>query len=142
MPLARQALHEREELVHVAQWPSLEPMHLVASQSYAFEGGCFVVAAGTVLRRNAVDAVGLPLLDEIPGPPDRLLMNGGSCIISPRGAFLAGPEFDREALVSAEIDPEDAIAARLTLDVTGHYSRPDVFQLVVNQKAMENVRWE
>jgi nitrilase len=142
MPLARHALHERQELVHVAQWPTVGSMHLVASQSYAFEGGCFVVAAGTVLRKEAVDRVGLDLLKSIPGAADTLLMNGGSCIISPQGEFLAGPVYDQETLVSAEIDPQETVAARLTLDVTGHYSRPDVFQLVVNQTALENVRWE
>jgi nitrilase len=55
MPLARCALHEQQELFHVAQWPTVEEMHQVASRSYAFEGGCFVVAVGSVLQRGALD---------------------------------------------------------------------------------------
>ena len=52
MPLARAAMHQKEELIHVAQWPTVKEVHQVASRHYAFEGQCFVVAAGTVLRRK------------------------------------------------------------------------------------------
>ncbi len=142
MPLARAAMHRKGELVHVAQWPSVKEMHQVASRQYAFEGGCFVVAAGTILRRRDLSGLSLALLDEIPGEAERLLQFGGSAIISPNGDYLAGPIFDEIAILTAEIDPNAAIEGRLTLDTDGHYARPDVFQLYVNEKTAEGVTFE
>ncbi len=142
LPLARHALHAQQELLHVAQWPTVKEMHLVASRHYAFEGRCFVVAAGTVLAKRDLAHLNLPLLTEIPGDADRLLMRGGSAIIAPNGQCLAGPLVDEPGLVSAEIDPVAWIDGRLTLDVVGHYSRPDVFQLHVNTTPHTAVHWQ
>lgn len=52
MPLARQALHESGEDIHVALWPTVHEMHQVASRQYAFEGRCFVLAAGSLMRAS------------------------------------------------------------------------------------------
>jgi hypothetical protein len=60
--------------------------------------------------------------------------NGGSAIIGPNGDVLAGPIYDKEETVYAEIDIERAIAEKHSRDVAGHYARPDVLQLVVNMK--------
>ncbi len=132
MPLARQALHERGETLHVAAWPWIHEMHQVASRSYAFEGRAFVLAAGTVLRKRDLPD-DLELLRAIPGEPDDFLQRGGSAIIGPDGAYLAGPVWEEETIVYAEVDPARAVEERLTLDVAGHYSRPDVFQFRVNR---------
>ncbi len=132
MPLARQALHERGETLHVAAWPAVHEMHQVASRSYAFEGRAFVVAVGTVLRKRDLPD-DLELLRAIPGEPDDFLQRGGSAIIGPDGGYLAGPVWEEEAIVYAEVDPARAIEERLTLDVAGHYSRPDVFRFRVNR---------
>jgi predicted amidohydrolase len=141
MPLARYAMHAKEELIHIAQWPAVEEMEQVVSRAYAFEGRCFVVAAGTVMQRRAVEELELDLLEEIPGSSESFLLRGGSCIIGPDGTILGGPLYDQEGLVSAEIHPQQVVDARLTLDVTGHYSRPDVFQLVVNAEPQSNIQW-
>src|SRR3712207_9517989 len=77
MPLARQALHQRGETIHVASWPWVHEMHQVASRHYAFEGRAFVIAAGTVLRKRDLPA-DLELLQAIPGDPDTFLQRGGS----------------------------------------------------------------
>jgi len=130
MPLARQALHERGETLHVAAWPWVHELHQVASRGYAFEGRAFVVAAGTVLRKRDLPD-DLELLRAIPGEPDDFLQRGGSAIIGPDGAYLAGPVWEEETIVYAEVDPARIIEERLTLDVAGHYSRPDVFQFRV-----------
>lgn len=132
MPLARQALHERGETLHVAAWPAVHEMHQVASRSYAFEGRAFVVAVGTVLRKRDLPD-DLELLRAIPGEPDDFLQRGGSAIIGPDGGYLAGPVWEEEAIVYAEVDPARVIEERLTLDVAGHYSRPDVFRFRVNR---------
>ena len=66
MPLARQAMHDQRELVHVAQWPTVKDMLLIASRSYAFEGRCYVIACGTVLGREHVPD-DLDLLNDLEG---------------------------------------------------------------------------
>ncbi len=130
MPLARQALHQKNEIVHAAVWPSVKETHLLASRSYAFEGRCFVIAAGSILRREHLPQ-GFPLLDEMPG--DGPWMTGGSAIISPDASFVAGPADDQEQLVVGTIDPGRIAEEKLTLDVCGHYARPDVFTFEVKE---------
>ena len=68
-------------------------------------------------------------------------MRGGSAIIAPSGEFLAGPVYEESGLITAEIDPQLAIQGRMLLDVSGHYARPDVFQLHVNTDPLSNVSW-
>lgn len=150
MPLTRAALHAQHETIHVAQWPTVREMHLVASRHYAFEGRCFVLAAGTVLTRGevlagfrshgaAVDQTGLELLQQIPGDDTTLLQRGGSAIIAPNGDLLAGPMHGQSGILHAELDLSLITAGHLTLDTQGHYSRPDVFQLTVNTRPQANV---
>lgn len=131
MPLARQAMHNQHELIHAAVWPSVVDVHMLASRTYAFEGRCFVIAAGSVLRREHLPS-GFELLDAMPG--DGILMFGGSAVIGPNARVLAGPVKNEEELVVAEIDPQLAVQESMTLDVSGHYSRPDVFTLIVNEE--------
>jgi predicted amidohydrolase len=88
MPLARQAMHDKRELVHAAVWPSVNEVHLLASRTYAFEGRCFVVAAGSVLKREDFPK-DVTLLETVPG--DGPYMAGGSTIIAPNAVILAGP---------------------------------------------------
>lgn len=124
MPLARQAMHDSVEQVHVAAWPQVKEMNLVASRHYAFEGRCHVVACGAVMARA-------DLPDELevhPDTPDPVL-RGGSAILGPDGAILAGPVFDEETILFADLDLDRPAAEHMTLDVTGHYARPDILRL-------------
>ncbi len=131
MPLARQAMHAQRETIHAAAWPSVHEMHQVASRSYAFEGRTFVVACGGVLTPAHLPQ-DLALLKEM--PPDRPWMTGGSAIVGPDGQYLAGPAGSEETLVLAEIDPAQITEELMTLDVSGHYARPDVFSFEVNSR--------
>ena len=124
MPLARQALHDSGEDIHVAAWPTVHEMHQVASRHYAFEGRCFVLAAGSLMRTKALPAE-LELHPKY--QTNEWALRGGSMIIAPDGRILAGPVFDREATVSAEIDLNAIREESMTLDVTGHYARADCF---------------
>ena len=126
MPPARQVLHESAEQIHVAAWPSVDEMYLVASRHYAFEGRCFVIAAGQIVAARDLPAdLGPPV--QRSADPDALVVNGGSCIIGPDGALLAGPVFDRETILTADLDLGRIAQESMALDVTGHYSRPDIF---------------
>jgi nitrilase len=127
MPLARQAMHESAEEIHVACWPTVREMYQIASRHYAFEGRCYVLAAGllTAARDLPKD---LELPPDLQGKPDALICSGGSCIIAPDGSIVAGPVFDREEILIADLDLDRIAEESMALDVTGHYNRPDVFQ--------------
>jgi nitrilase len=133
MPLARQALHQSGEAIHVAAWPTVRDMYQVASRHYAFEGRCFVLAVGQIIR-----AGDLPRDLALPPPfrrkPASLVVRGGTCIIGPDGAFLAGPVFDREEIVVADLDLDRIAGEVMSLDVTGHYNRPDLFDFSVRRR--------
>jgi predicted amidohydrolase len=130
MPLARQAMHQSAEQIHVANWPTVRDMYQVASRHYAFEGRCFVLAAGLITAARDLPK-DLELPTGIREKPDTLVCAGGSCIIAPDGAILAGPVFDREEMLVADLDLGRIAEESMALDVTGHYNRPDVFQFGV-----------
>ncbi len=126
MAPARQRLHESGEDIHVAAWPHVKEMNLVASRHYAFEGRCFVVAAGAIMHTRDLPPE-LEPAGELAGHPDALVLRGGSVIIGPDGTLLAGPVYDEEIILTAEINLARITEEYLTMDVTGHYARPDVF---------------
>lgn len=130
MPLARYALHQSGEDVHVAVWPTVHEMHQVASRAHAFEGRCFVLAAGALMRASTMPP-GLEPHPEKVRSPDSLVLRGGSCIIAPNGKFVVEPVFDREAVLLAELDLEQSRIEGFTRDVTGHYQRHDAFEFRV-----------
>jgi nitrilase len=86
-----------------------------------------VVAAGSILRREHLPE-GLAILDSLPG---NTWMRGGSAIYGPDGTLLAGPAGESEQLVIVDIDPGQIAEELMTLDVCGHYARPDVFDFKV-----------
>ena len=130
MPLARQALHVAGEQIHVAVWPTVHELHQLASRHYAFEGRCFVLAAGLIMRVKDLPAeLGAP--PNLADQPASFLLRGGSAIIGPNGRYVVEPCFDQEKIITAELDPAAVDEERMTLDVTGHYSRPDIFDLQV-----------
>ena len=132
MPLTRQALHDTAEDIHVAVWPTVHDRHQVASRQYAFEGRCFVLAAGQLLQAKDYPAE-LELPPALAQDTSQLVLQGGSCIINPRGEYLVEPVFGEEKLVMAEIDLDQRIKEQMTLDTSGHYQRPDVFELNINK---------
>ena len=101
MPLTRQALHDSGEDFHIALWPKVHELHQVASRQYAFEGRCFVLAAGQILKASAFPK-SLELPDYLKEDPEQMTLNGGSCIIGPNGKYLIEPVFDREELIVCE----------------------------------------
>lgn len=130
MPLARQTMHDAGEEIHVAVWPGVPEMHQVAARHYAFEGRCFVIAVGSILRVSDMPAE-LPPAEKYAKNPKGLMIAGGSAIIAPNGRYLAGPVFDEETIVAADCDLSEIARESQTLDVSGHYSRPDVFELTL-----------
>jgi len=128
MPLARQVLHSSGEDIHIAAWPQVKEMNLIASRHYAFEGRCFVIACGAIMKANELPPE-LEPIDALKLRPDSFILNGGSAIIGPDGSLLAGPVFDDETILTAGLDLSRIPEESLALDVTGHYSRPDIFEV-------------
>jgi nitrilase len=129
MPLARQHMHNQGEQIHVAVWPTVHEMHQVASRHYAFEGRCFVLAAGQIMQASMLPVA---LSSASQPPPEAFIERGGSAIIAPDGRYLAGPIFEDEVVLTATLELEEIDRESMTLDVSGHYSRPDIFQLSVS----------
>ncbi|MDP9313339.1 MAG: carbon-nitrogen hydrolase family protein [Chloroflexota bacterium] len=127
MPLARQVLHEAGEDIHVAVWPTVKDIHQVASRHYAFEGRCYVLAAGGLMRASALPPELEPHPDRI-AHPDQLILRGGSAIIGPDGEYIVEPVYDQPCILTAELDLGRIREESMTLDVTGHYHRPELFE--------------
>lgn len=132
MPLARQALHQSGEAIHVAAWPTVRDIYQVASRHYAFEGRCFVLAVGQIIRAGDLPKE-LDLPAALRGKPDALVVSGGTCILGPDGMLLAGPVFEREEIVVADLDLGRIAEESMSLDVTGHYNRPDLFDFRIRR---------
>lgn len=126
MPLARQAMHDEGEDVHVALWPTVHEKHQLASRHYAFEGRCFVLAAGSLMRASQLPAGLDPHPDQVRSS-DQWVMRGGSCVIGPDAEFVLPPVLDRAEILVADLDLSRNRAESMTLDVSGHYARPDCF---------------
>ncbi|WP_110299022.1 carbon-nitrogen hydrolase family protein [Blastomonas natatoria] len=150
MPLARAAMHNQREAVHIAAWPTVRETYAIASRHYAFEGRCFVLAAGTVQNREDVlEGLDLCHLDAearkaaralIETMPEGQLQFGGSMIVGPDATILAQAGTGHETLV-ADLDLHDIGQGLAALDTDGHYARPDVFELRVNTRARDGVVW-
>jgi nitrilase len=98
----------------------------------ACEGRCYVLSCNQYFTKEMYpdDFEGREELKDQP----EVLSRGGSAIISPMGEVLAGPLFDEEGILTAELDLAEVARAKYDFDVVGHYARPDVFQLIVNEE--------
>ena len=159
MPLARAAMHNLGEDVHIAAWPTVRESHQIASRHYAMEGRCFVLAAGLVqVKDDLLDglervaraqvaeggsatktyAAARELLEAIPG---EVLNRGGSLITAPDTRVIAQAG-EREETLLAELDLAEVAEGLTNLDTDGHYARPDVFELTVDTRGGSGVNWE
>lgn len=145
-PLTKYAMYSLNEQVHAASWPSFSlypaayalgpELNDAASQMYAGEGGCFVLAASMPVSREIID-----LLCDTPDKRELLVQGGGrSMIFGPDGSRLCEYlEPDEEGILYAEIDTGVIPLAKAAADPAGHYSRPDVTRLVFNSRAARPV---
>ncbi len=141
LPLARASLYAQGEDLHVAIWPGNERNTEGITRFIASESRSYVVSVSGLMRRDDIPD-GLPHVDLLRETADDVMANGGSCIAMPTGEWLLEPEVNSESLRVAEIDHRKVLEERHSLDVAGHYSRPDVTRLVVNRKRQTCVEFE
>jgi nitrilase len=131
MPMLRMAMYAKNVALYCAPTVDDRDVWLPSMRHIALEGRCFVLTACQFLRRGDLpDNVRVSLGEG----PDSELIRGGSAIISPLGEVLAGPHFHGETILTADLDLNDIGRGKFDFDVVGHYSRPDIFRLTVNEQ--------
>uniref|UniRef100_A0A2P2JKR4 3-cyanoalanine hydratase n=1 Tax=Rhizophora mucronata TaxID=61149 RepID=A0A2P2JKR4_RHIMU len=143
MPLLRTAMYGKGVEIYCAPTADARETWQATMTHIALEGGCFVLSANQFCRRQ----------DYPPPPdyifsgteesldPDSVVCAGGSVIISPLGAVLAGPNYEGEALITADLDLGEIARAKFDFDVVGHYSRPEVLSLTVTDNPATAVKF-
>lgn len=135
MPLLRTAMYENQVELYCALTVDDRETWISTVRHIAMEGRCFVLSACQVLPRDSLP----PQYDTTRFPPDQsFLIRGGSCIVDPLGQIIAGPTYETECVLTADLQYSDLAAAKFDLDVTGHYARPDIFRLLVNGSEQRN----
>ena len=138
MPMLRMAMYQQQVALYCAPTADDRPSWQSTMQHIALEGRCFVLSACQHLRRQQFPAE--QMNNRLSDAPDAVLMRGGSVIIDPLGKVLAGPVYDEDALLTAELDLSLVPMGKMDFDVVGHYARPDVFALQVDTAARHAVK--
>lgn len=136
MPMMRMAMYAKGVALYCAPTADDRDTWLPSMRHIAMEGRCFVLTACQHITRAAFGPDHESALGD---DPDTVMMRGGSAIVGPLGAVLAGPDFSGETILYADLDPTEVIRAKYDFDVTGHYARPDVFRLEVDTRAKRAV---
>lgn len=131
MPALRQAMYAQGVEVYCAPTADDRPTWISTMTHIALEGRVFVLTACQAIRAGAYPDWYLQEIDEDPGS---YLMRGGSAIVAPDGSVLAGPVFDDEIILYAEVDLAEIARGHLDMDAVGHYSRPDLFELRIDTR--------
>jgi nitrilase len=132
MPLARMAMYNKGVELYLAPTADARDTWQATLRHIACEGRCFVLGCNQYMTKDMYpdDLKELKELDEQP----EIMCRGGSAIISPLGKVLAGPLYDQEGILFADLDLAAIARSKFDFDVVGHYARADVFQLIVNEK--------
>jgi nitrilase len=132
MPLFRTAMYAKGVDVWCAVTVDDRDVWEATMRHVALEGRCFVLSACQYLTRGDLPDDLHPILGEDPATK---LIAGGSVIVSPLGEVLTGPLRDEEGILFADLDLADLARARMDFDAVGHYARPDIFQLLVDESS-------
>jgi nitrilase len=141
LPLARASLYAQGEDLHVAIWPGNKRNTQEITRFIARESRSFVVSVSGLMRYEDIPD-NLPHVDLLRDTADDVMADGGSCVAAPTGEWLLEPETNVESLRVADLDHHQVLEERQSLDVAGHYSRPDVTRLIVNRKRQKTVEFE
>jgi nitrilase len=129
MPLARMAMYNHGVEIYLAPTADARDTWQATMIHIACEGRCFVLGCNQFVTKDMYPS-DLPGIEELSNQP-HIMSRGGSVIISPMGKILAGPLYDCEGILYADLDRTEIIKGKMDFDVIGHYARPDVFQLTI-----------
>jgi len=132
MPMARMSMYSKGVELYLAPTADSRETWQATLRHIACEGRCFVLGCNQFVTKDMypADLQGHPELAEQPD----IMCRGGSAIISPLGDVIAGPLYDQEGILYADLDFGEIVRAKVDFDVVGHYARPDIFQLIVNEE--------
>ena len=131
MPLMRAAMYAKGIEIWCAPTADSRDTWIASMQHIAIEGRCFVLSCNQFTRRSDFPADFPCTLGD---DPQTVISRGGSCIVNPFGEIIAGPNFEDEAILTAEIDRAEVVRGKFDFDAVGHYARPDVFRLTVDER--------
>jgi nitrilase len=131
MPLARMAMYSQGVELYLAPTADSREVWQATMRHIALEGRCFVLGCNQFVTKGMYPD-DLEGIEELESQPE-IMCRGGSVIVSPLGEVLAGPLYDEEGILYAELDMGEVVRGKFDFDVVGHYARPDVFKLVVNE---------
>ena len=137
MPLARMALYAKGVEIYLAPTADQRDSWTATMRHIACEGRCFVLSCNQYVTKSMYPQ-DLEIIEELENQPE-VMCTGGSVIVSPFGEIIAGPLYDQEGILYAQLDMAEVVRGKYDFDVVGHYSRPDVFQLIVDEEPKENV---
>ncbi len=129
MPLARMAMYNKGIEIYIAPTADSRKTWQSTMEHIACEGRCYVIGCNQYFTKSDYPK---HLQSELATDRPEVLSRGGSVIVSPLGEVLAGPLYDKEGILTAEIDLDEIVKSRMDFNVTGHYSRNDIFDLKVN----------
>jgi nitrilase len=129
MPLARMAMYTQGVEFYVAPTADSRDTWQATIRHIACEGRCFVLSCCQFVTKDMYPQ-DFEVLEELADAPD-VLSRGGSAIVGPLGGYMAGPLFDEEGMLFADLDQRLLVEGKFDFDVVGHYARPDVFRLVM-----------
>lgn len=132
MPMLRMAMYSKGVAIYCAPTADDRDSWEATMRHVALEGRCFVLSSCQYLTRDSFPE---DMANLIPAEQGDVLMRGGSMIVDPLGRVLAGPDFSGETILTAELDPRDIIRGKFDFDVVGHYARPDLFSLTVDERS-------
>ncbi len=136
LPLMRAAMYAKGIEIYCAPTADQRDSWISSMRHIAVEGRCFVLSCNQFNRRRDFPAEYHSVFGE---DPDAIVCRGGSCIVDPFGNFLAGPNTEGETILTAEIDRAQIVRGKYDLDVVGHYARPDIFRLHVDEQPKQPV---
>jgi len=138
MPLARMAIYAKGVEIYLAPTADSREAWQATLRHIACEGRCYVLGCNQYVTK-ALYPKDLECIGELGSQPE-VMCRGGSAIISPMGDVLAGPLYDQEGILYAEIDLAEVAKSKFDFDVVGHYARPDIFELRVDERPQAPVR--
>lgn len=132
MPLARAALYQKGVTLYLAPTADNREEWQITMRHIALGGRCYVIGCNQYVTKSMYPQI-FNYQSELDKMPEDLCP-GGSCIVDPFGKYVAGPVWNKEEILYAELDMDKIVISRMDFDPTGHYARPDVLELVIHEK--------